>query len=80
MVRKKLNYLAEHPINVLGVSTRKNWRGKTQGVPDSDLMEVLVEQVAEFEVHYVIILDKHFKSSKKKMKNIEDSLIYGNEE
>jgi len=76
LVKKRVEYLQEEALNVLGIQTKKNMLGRSVGVSDDDLLEVIVEQVAPLDVHFVMVLGKQFKATKKKMKQIDMAMIY----
>lgn len=58
LVRKKVAYISEVPLNVLGIKTKKNWIGRSIGVSDENLLDAVLGQVEELDIHYVVILGK----------------------
>lgn len=76
LVRKKVAYIPEIPLNVLGIKTKKNWIGRSIGVSDENLLGAVLGQVEEFDIHYVVILGKQFKNARKKIEEIGGVLIY----
>ena len=76
LVKKKVEYLPEEPFYVLGIKTKKNWLGRSVGVSDENLLDAVAEQVGKLNVNYVVMLNRQFKKTYKRMKEIPNSKIY----
>lgn len=82
LVRKTVKNMPEHPCHVLCLKVKRKFlalRSGTlsSGVSEQDLLDVVVNQVAEFGVQFVVIFGKDFKGIERKVKKLPQSRIYG---
>lgn len=77
VVRKVVQYYSEVPLYVMFLDTqKKGWIGGGQMLNSEDLLNVMVERVGEFGIHYFAILEKEFAGLKPRLEQIENARIY----
>jgi hypothetical protein len=78
LVRKVVNYYSEIPLYVLFVETKKKgWLKRGEPTLNSEeLLNVLIERLSEFGIHYFVILENEFASLKPRIEQIENAKIY----
>jgi Zn-dependent protease with chaperone function len=77
LVRKTVEHYSEIPLYVMFVETKKKgWFGGEATLGSEDLLNVLVERLGEFGVHYFVILEKDFEALKPRLEQIEGAKIF----
>jgi Zn-dependent protease with chaperone function len=77
LVRKVVQHYSEVPLYVLFVETKKKgWFGGGQTLSSEDLLNILIERLGEFGIHYFVILEKDFETVKPRLEQIENARIY----
>lgn len=76
LVRKQVKHLPEHPCHVLCLEVKTNWNPFGARVSEADLLDAVIKQVAEVGVHFGLVLNKNFESTKVQVKKINGAKIY----
>lgn len=81
LVCKTVKNMPEYPCHVLCLHVKRKFlalRSNTlsSGVSEQDLLDTIVNQVAEFGVQFVVIFGKDFKGIERKIKRLPQAKIY----
>ncbi len=77
LVRKVVRHYSEIPLYVMFVETKKKgWFGGGTTLSGEDLLNVLIERLSEFGIHYFVILEKDFESLKPRLEQIDGARIF----
>lgn len=77
LVRKVVRHYSEIPLYVMFLDTKKKgWFGKEQTLDTEELLNVMVERLGEFGIHYFVVLEKDFEPVKPQLEQIENAKIY----
>lgn len=75
LVRKAVKHLPEFPFHVLCLDV-KIPRFKFGGVTSENVLEAVSNQVGNFEVNFILVLEKDFKGLESKVEKISGAKIY----
>lgn len=75
LVRKSVRHLPEFPFHVLCLDIKMP-RFKFGGVSSENVLEAVSNQVGNFDVNFVIVLEKNYKGLERKIGNISGAKIY----
>lgn len=77
LTKKVVRHYSEVPFYVMFLDTKKKgWIGDSTTLNTEDLLNVMVERLGEFGIHYFVVLDNEFKALKPRLDKITNAKIY----